>query len=90
MKILTLAFPDSGRLNEIVVDAWNGFGNDRAMIAGFRSASAITPEVAEQYAEMYDGAAKGLLVPAGDRLVQGKTTLDDTIKEVLAAGAPTH
>ncbi|MEI8259539.1 MAG: NmrA family NAD(P)-binding protein [Deltaproteobacteria bacterium] len=39
--------------------------------------------VAEQYAEMYDGAAKGLLTPAGDRLVQGKTTLDETIKNLL-------
>jgi uncharacterized protein YbjT (DUF2867 family) len=42
--------------------------------------------LAEIFAEMYDAGNKGLLVPAGDRLEHGSTTLDDTIREVVSHG----
>jgi uncharacterized protein YbjT (DUF2867 family) len=38
---------------------------------------------AEMYAEMYRGFGTGLLQPKGDRLVQGKTTLDEVLKGLL-------
>jgi uncharacterized protein YbjT (DUF2867 family) len=40
-------------------------------------------QIAEVYAEMYAGFASGKIVPRGDRLVQGKTTMDDTIKTLV-------
>lgn len=40
--------------------------------------------IAEIFAEMYEAGGKGLLAPAGDRLIQGATTLDETIKHVVA------
>lgn len=39
--------------------------------------------IAEAYAEMYAGFASGRITPKGDRLVQGTTTLDETIKTLL-------
>ena len=36
-------------------------------------------DIAKTFAEMYEGFDKGLMRPKGDRLVQGKTTLDETI-----------
>ncbi len=47
----------------------------------------VPKPIAAQFAEMYDGAARGLLTPAGDRFVRGETTLDETLKDVLAAGS---
>ena len=40
--------------------------------------------VAEVFAEMYAGFASGRIQPKGDRLVQGKTTLDEVIKTLVA------
>jgi uncharacterized protein YbjT (DUF2867 family) len=40
--------------------------------------------IAELFAEMYGSFGKGLVVPAGDRLVNGTTTLDETIKHMLS------
>jgi uncharacterized protein YbjT (DUF2867 family) len=45
----------------------------------------MSKPLAELFAEMYDAGNKGLLVPAGDRLIHGTTSLDETIKEVLSA-----
>jgi uncharacterized protein YbjT (DUF2867 family) len=45
----------------------------------------IPKHLAEIFAEMYDGANKGLLTPAGDRTEHGATTLDDTIRQVLGS-----
>jgi len=39
--------------------------------------------VAEVYAEMYKGFATGLIAPKGDRMAQGKTTLDEVIKTLV-------
>jgi uncharacterized protein YbjT (DUF2867 family) len=39
--------------------------------------------VAEVYAEMYRGFGSGSIKPKGDRMVQGKATLDDTIKKLV-------
>ena len=47
------------------------------MQAGF------SKELAETFAEMYAGFASGGLAPRGDRLVQGKTELDETIRTAL-------
>jgi uncharacterized protein YbjT (DUF2867 family) len=46
----------------------------------------IPKHVAEVFAEMYDAGNKGLLVPAGDRLEHGSTTLDETIRHVVGTG----
>jgi uncharacterized protein YbjT (DUF2867 family) len=43
----------------------------------------LPKQFAEAYAEMYAGFATGKIVPKGDRLVQGKTTLDDVIKTLV-------
>jgi uncharacterized protein YbjT (DUF2867 family) len=40
---------------------------------------------AEAFAEMYGAFAKGLIAPKGDRLVQGKTTLDEVLRGLLSA-----
>jgi uncharacterized protein YbjT (DUF2867 family) len=45
----------------------------------------IPKHLAEIFAEMYDGANKGLLAPAGDRTERGATTLDDTIRQVVGS-----
>lgn len=45
----------------------------------------IPKHLAEVFAEMYDGANKGLLVPAGDRMEHGSTTLDETVRQVLGS-----
>jgi uncharacterized protein YbjT (DUF2867 family) len=39
--------------------------------------------VAEVFAEMYAGFASGKIMPHGDRLVQGKTAIDETIKTLV-------
>lgn len=39
--------------------------------------------VAEVFAEMYKGFSTGAIQPKGDRLVQGKTTLDEVIKTLV-------
>jgi uncharacterized protein YbjT (DUF2867 family) len=43
------------------------------------------PHVAEIFAEMYRGFISGAIVPKGDRMVQGNTTLDETLKTLLAS-----
>ncbi|MBI4955292.1 MAG: NmrA family NAD(P)-binding protein [Myxococcales bacterium] len=43
----------------------------------------LPPHVAEVYAEMYAGFASGAIVPKGDRMVQGKTTVDEVIKTLV-------
>ena len=45
--------------------------------------SGIPKHFAELYAEMYDGLSKGLAQPIGDRLVQGKTTLDTVLDSLM-------
>jgi uncharacterized protein YbjT (DUF2867 family) len=40
-------------------------------------------QFAEAYAEMFAGFASGRIQPKGDRLVQGKTTLDEVIKALV-------
>ena len=39
--------------------------------------------VAEAFAEMYDGFATGRITPKGDRTLQGKTEIDDTIGNIV-------
>ncbi len=39
--------------------------------------------LAEIFAEMYAGFASGKIVPKGDRVVQGQTTLDEVIKSLV-------
>lgn len=43
----------------------------------------LPPHVAAKFAEMYAGFASGKITPKGDRLVTGKTTLDETLKALL-------
>jgi uncharacterized protein YbjT (DUF2867 family) len=43
----------------------------------------LTRPLAELFAEMYDAGNKGWLVPAGDRLEHGATTLDDTLRHIV-------
>lgn len=43
----------------------------------------FSKHVAEVFAEMYAGFGSGKIMPRGDRLVQGKTTLDETIKTLV-------
>ena len=38
---------------------------------------------AEMYAEMYGGFASGKVGPKGDRMVQGKTPIDEVIKSLV-------
>jgi uncharacterized protein YbjT (DUF2867 family) len=45
--------------------------------------------IAEVFAEMYGAFASGKITPKGDRLVQGKTTLDEVVKAVVSGG-PSH
>jgi uncharacterized protein YbjT (DUF2867 family) len=46
----------------------------------------LSKQMAEIFAEMYDAANKGLLRPAGDRVVHGATTLDDTLRQIVGSG----
>ena len=39
--------------------------------------------IAEVFAEMYAGFASGNIKPCGDRMVQGKTTIDEVIKTLV-------
>jgi uncharacterized protein YbjT (DUF2867 family) len=43
----------------------------------------LPKQLAEAYAEMFAGFASGRIQPKGDRLVQGKTTLDEVIKALV-------
>ena len=43
----------------------------------------LPKHVAEVFAEMYGGFASGAIGPKGDRMVQGKTTLDEVIKTLV-------
>jgi len=43
----------------------------------------MPPEWANAYAEMYNGFGSGKLRPIGDRLVEGKTTLDATLDQLV-------
>ena len=43
----------------------------------------LPQQVAEAFAEMYDGFATGKLTPKGDRTVQGQTPLEDTIGNIV-------
>jgi uncharacterized protein YbjT (DUF2867 family) len=53
-------------------------GQAAAMMQG-----GVPRSMAEALAEMYAAAAAGLLRPKGDRLVQGKTEIDETIRALL-------
>lgn len=43
----------------------------------------MSQSLAELFAEMYAGFATGQIVPKGDRMAQGKTTLDEVIKTLV-------
>lgn len=43
----------------------------------------LSQHFAEVYAEMYGGFVSGAIQPKGDRLVEGKTTLDEVIKGLV-------
>jgi len=43
----------------------------------------LPQQVAEAFAEMYDGFATGRITPKGDRTLQGKTEIDDTIGNIV-------
>lgn len=51
------------------------------------SQSGIPQHFAELYAEMYTGLSKGLAQPVGDRLVEGKTTLDTVLDAIIERSA---
>lgn len=53
-------------------------GHVDAMVQG-----GLPKHVAEVFAEMYAGFASGAIQPKGDRLVQGKTTIDEVIKRLV-------
>lgn len=42
--------------------------------------------LAELFAEMYAAGNEGLLMPAGNRMEHGSTTLDDTIRQIVGKG----
>ncbi len=44
----------------------------------------MSKHIAEIFAEMYDAAATGKFASKGDRVVQGTTTIDDTIRSLLS------
>lgn len=50
----------------------------------------MPPHAAAAFAEMTKFFGSGVAKPAGDRFVQGTTTLDDVIKSVVNGPAPTH
>ena len=43
----------------------------------------LSKQMAEIFAEMYTGFMTGVLTPKGDRMVQGKTTIDEVIKAIV-------
>jgi uncharacterized protein YbjT (DUF2867 family) len=43
----------------------------------------LPQQIAEAFAEMYEGFATGKITPKGDRTVQGQTALDDTIQNIV-------
>jgi len=53
-------------------------GHVDAMVQG-----GLPKQVAEVFAEMYGGFASGAITPKGDRMVQGKTTIDEVIKGLV-------
>jgi uncharacterized protein YbjT (DUF2867 family) len=54
---------------------------------GALSNAGLPPSGANSLAEMYRAANKGLLRPVGDRQVQGRTTLEETVRQLIGAGA---
>ena len=63
---------------ELTVVAIPAAGHVDAMVqAGFPKA------VAEIFAEMYAGFGSGAIRPCGDRMVQGKTPIDEVIKALV-------
>lgn len=47
--------------------------------------SGVPPHIAEVFAEMYGAFNSGIISPKGDRLVEGKTPIDETIRELVAS-----
>ena len=45
--------------------------------------SGLPKPIAESYAEMYTGFGSGKVRPRGDRLLKGKTTLDEVINTIV-------
>jgi uncharacterized protein YbjT (DUF2867 family) len=43
----------------------------------------FSPELAEIFDEMYEALGKGIVIPKGDRLIQGTTPLDETLRTLL-------
>jgi hypothetical protein len=52
------------------------------------SKAGFPKQIAEVFAEMYKGFNTGIIRPIGDRLVQGTTTIDETIKSFLGDAKP--
>ncbi len=52
---------------------------------GAMTKSGLPRSVAELYAEMYGAFAKGIIKPRGDRMVEGKTPIDDVVKYLASA-----
>ncbi|MFT3769893.1 MAG: NmrA family NAD(P)-binding protein [Minicystis sp.] len=50
---------------------------------GAMTQAGLPQHAAEVFAEMYKGFGSGAIQPKGDRLVQGKTTLDEVIKGLV-------
>ena len=55
-----------------------------AQWVGAMTQGGVPPAWAESFAEMYGAAVSGKLQPKGDRLVQGKTEIDEVIKRLVA------
>ena len=47
--------------------------------------SGFSQPLAELFAEMYDALGRGIVVPKGDRVVRGTTTVDETLRTLLQA-----
>ena len=45
----------------------------------------VPPAVAEVYAEMYHAFSTGIIKPCGDRMVEGKTPIDEVVKALASA-----
>jgi uncharacterized protein YbjT (DUF2867 family) len=46
--------------------------------------SGMTRSLAELYGEMLDGFGRGIVRPRGDRLVEGKTPIEETLRAIIA------
>jgi uncharacterized protein YbjT (DUF2867 family) len=47
----------------------------------------LPPSAANTMAEMYGAIGKGIIKPVGDRLVRGKTTIQETMRQLAAAAS---